>query len=62
VVTGIGKSVEDAHRNAYALARRVVVPNIRYRSDIGKRFVKRDKHLMQEWGYWPMTESALRKK
>jgi phosphoribosylamine--glycine ligase len=57
VVTGMGESVEIAQRNAYALVRRVVVPNIRYRSDIGKRFVDRDKRLMQECGYWPMTES-----
>ena len=56
----MGESVEDARRNAYALAHRVVVPNIRYRSDIGKRFVDRDKRLMQEWGYWPTTENELR--
>lgn len=53
IVTGQGRTVESAREKAYALARRVVVPNIRYRSDIGLRFITRDRTLLKQWGYWP---------
>ena len=53
IVTGRGGSVAAARQRAYNLARRVVVPNIRYRSDIGSRFLTRDRKLMQAWGFWP---------
>ncbi|MEJ7599578.1 MAG: phosphoribosylglycinamide synthetase C domain-containing protein [Kofleriaceae bacterium] len=35
VVTGCGATIEDAQQAAYGVARKVVVPNVRYRSDIG---------------------------
>jgi phosphoribosylamine--glycine ligase len=37
VVTGIGSSILEAQAAAYRLAGRVVVPNIRYRNDIGSK-------------------------
>lgn len=37
VATGIGETVEDASRRAYEVAHKVVVPNLRYRNDIGER-------------------------
>lgn len=38
VATGRGASVRAAQAEAYALARKVIVPNLRYRNDIGDAF------------------------
>jgi phosphoribosylamine--glycine ligase len=53
VATGCGGTVEEARLKAYALAGRVVVPNLRYRSDIGVRFAARDHALLHRLGWWP---------
>jgi phosphoribosylamine--glycine ligase len=42
VATGIGPTLSAAKHKAYALARRVVVPNLRYRLDIGDRLIGGD--------------------
>ncbi|MDB5869580.1 MAG: phosphoribosylglycinamide synthetase [Polaromonas sp.] len=42
VATGIGPSVAAAGEQAYRLARQVVVPNLRYRTDIGERVQRHD--------------------
>jgi phosphoribosylamine--glycine ligase len=39
VVTGTGKTIEEARHAANYLAERVVVPNARYRRDIGQRLI-----------------------
>jgi len=50
--TGRGADVAAARAAAYGLARQVVVPNLRYRGDIGCRFLARDRALLQAWGLW----------
>jgi len=52
VATGVGDSVADASAKAYALARKVVTPNMRYRTDIGERVMKHDLARLQELGYY----------
>jgi phosphoribosylamine--glycine ligase len=52
VATGRGKSAELARDAAYVLARRVVVPNLRYRTDIGTKFAIRDRDSLRRWGLW----------
>ena len=42
VATGIGASVQAASDAAYRVARKVVVPNLRYRTDIGERVHRHD--------------------
>jgi phosphoribosylamine-glycine ligase len=42
VVTGTGPGIEDARAAAYQRVARVVIPNARYRLDIGQRLIDRD--------------------
>ncbi len=42
VATGTGGTVRDARDAAYRLARQVVIPNLRYRVDIGDRVMAKD--------------------
>lgn len=58
VATGVGENVEESMANAYALARKVVVPNIRYRADIGERVIRHDLRKLQALGYWEGVWSA----
>lgn len=55
VATGRGATVPAAQAEAYALARKVHVPNIRYRTDIGDVFMQTGQSLLQRYGYLPMS-------
>jgi phosphoribosylamine--glycine ligase len=50
VVTGRGASVEAARADAYERCAKVVIPNVRYRMDIGSSFLARDRALMVRLG------------
>jgi phosphoribosylamine---glycine ligase len=51
VVTGTGDTSQEAQRAAYALARKVHLPNVRYRTDIGERFAREDEATLQRLGW-----------
>ena len=51
VATGTGPTITAAQQSAYALARRVYVPNLRYRIDIGDAFRDRGQHVLRTLGY-----------
>lgn len=51
VVTGHGDDAATAQRASYALARKVVVPRLRYRNDIGDRFIREDGAALRRWGW-----------
>ena len=53
VVTGTGIDAAAAREAAYARVGRVVIPDMRYRHDIGSAFIARDHDLLREWGYLP---------
>jgi phosphoribosylamine--glycine ligase len=42
VATGVGESISTAQQRANRLADRVIIPNIRYRRDIGDRLIAED--------------------
>ncbi|MES2980154.1 MAG: phosphoribosylglycinamide synthetase C domain-containing protein [Pseudomonadota bacterium] len=48
VATGTGPTVADAAREAYALARKVILPNVRYRTDIGARVMRHDLQRLKD--------------
>lgn len=49
-VTGVGADAEAARADAYQRVGKVVIPNMRYRTDIGSRFIARDAALLRQWG------------
>jgi phosphoribosylamine--glycine ligase len=53
VVTGVGESIEAAREAAYARVRKVVIPNLRYRNDIGVRLIERDLSEMRRLRLFP---------
>jgi phosphoribosylamine---glycine ligase len=51
VATGVGRTITAAQESAYALARRIYVPNLRYRIDIGDAFRDHGQRFLQRLGY-----------
>jgi phosphoribosylamine--glycine ligase len=52
VVTGTGAAIDDAVADAYERAKRVHIPRVRYRLDIGQRLLAGDYAAMEELGYF----------
>lgn len=50
-VTGFGETVEKAQEKTYSLAKKVVIPKVFYRTDIGASFIRTDKALLEKWGW-----------
>lgn len=51
VATGAGPGIAEARSAAYAAADQVIVPNLRYRKDIGLRVQDSDLDRLASWGY-----------
>jgi phosphoribosylamine--glycine ligase len=60
VVTGVGATIAEAKRAAYARAGRVSVPGLRYRLDIGDRLIAGDYDAVAGLGFLSEAESADR--
>ena len=48
---GIGDTIEAACHQAYDLATKVILPNIRYRQDVGANLIAGDLEQLVNWGY-----------
>lgn len=50
-LTGYGVTTEEAQRSVYSLAKKIVIPKVFYRTDIGDAFAKKDRYLLDKWGW-----------
>lgn len=48
---GMGETIENARQQVYALAAKVILPNMRYRQDIGENLMAGDLKQLKDWGY-----------
>jgi phosphoribosylamine--glycine ligase len=48
VATGVSDTIEKARSKAYELADRVIIPNVRYRRDIGSSLIEGDFALIEK--------------
>jgi len=51
VVTGVGDTIESARENAYRVVNKMVIPNVRYRNDIGERLMREDLQTLEKLGW-----------
>jgi len=51
VVTGVGNTVAEARARAYGTVERIVIPNARYRDDIGERLIRNDLDTLARLGW-----------
>ncbi|MBP0494010.1 hypothetical protein [Roseomonas indoligenes] len=54
IVTGTGTTVEEAQEDARARARNVVAPELRWRADIGDRFLRGERERLRGLGWLPV--------
>ncbi|MBV8848973.1 MAG: hypothetical protein JOZ16_05250 [Methylobacteriaceae bacterium] len=52
IVTGVGTSIGAARERAYELADRIVIPNARYRRDIGVKLEAKELARLEELGFY----------
>lgn len=50
-VTGMGRKVKNARKNAYDIIDKIVIPKMFYRNDIGLSFINEDKKKLKKWGW-----------
>jgi len=50
-VTHTGKTVEEARNNALDIVKKIVIPKMFYRNDIGMKFINEDEKKLRAWGW-----------
>jgi len=50
-VTEVGDSVAEARRKAEGIIKKIVLPKMFYRNDIGIKFINEDEKKLREWGW-----------
>jgi phosphoribosylamine--glycine ligase len=51
VVTGVGETIAAAGDAAYELTRKIIIPNARYRVDIGEKLIREDMITLKRLGW-----------
>ena len=50
-VTGMGENPKEAVESTYKRLRKIIIPKMIYRNDIGKKFIEEDYAKLKKWGY-----------
>ena len=50
-VAGTGKTIKEARENTYKLIKKIVIPKMFYRTDIGLKFIQEDQRKLKKWGW-----------
>ncbi|MDD3662523.1 MAG: hypothetical protein PHT84_01510 [Candidatus Pacebacteria bacterium] len=50
-VTNIGRTVEESRTKTYSIIKKIIIPKMMYRNDIGVKFIKEDYKKLKDWGY-----------
>lgn len=50
-VTEMGKDVQEARERVYSIIKKITIPKMFYRTDIGTRFIRKDQALLKKWGW-----------
>ena len=56
---GVADALIDARKRAYMLAVKVIVPNARYRQDIGTKLLTHDFKQLINWGYIDLKQVTI---
>jgi phosphoribosylamine--glycine ligase len=49
--TSVAETIEEAQKKVYTIARKVIVPKIMFRNDIGESFRNGDRERLGTWGF-----------
>lgn len=50
-VTAVSKTLQKAKSSVYTLIKKIIIPKLIYRNDIGERFITKDYSQLKKWGY-----------
>ena len=50
-VTAVENTLKKTQDKVYQLAKRIIIPKVMYRNDIGNNFIKFQEELLKKWGY-----------
>lgn len=50
-VTSVGETVFEAHEKNMEIIKKIVIPKMFYRNDIGAKFEREEKALLEKWGW-----------
>lgn len=50
-VTGLDKNVKSARDKTYSIIKKIVIPKMYYRTDIGIKFIEENKAKLKQWGW-----------
>ena len=50
-VTGTGSTVPEAREKVYHIIKKIIIPKMFYRTDIGLRFIEKDQKILKRWGW-----------